>query len=95
MSLSAGIGKITARAKNDATLRDRLNQFLGPQKNQLLEAINDDLLKPAIAQLQAQGQQGLVVIVDNLDRIDNRSKGMGRSQQEYLFIGYLSDQHSY
>jgi hypothetical protein len=68
LSLSAGIGKITARAKNDATLRDRLNQFLGPQKNQLLEAINDELLKPAIAQLQAQGQQGLVVIVDNLDR---------------------------
>jgi hypothetical protein len=89
LSLSAGIGKITARAKNDATLRDRLNQFLGPQKNQLLEAINDELLKPAIAQLQAQGQQGLVVIVDNLDRIDNRPKGMGRSQQEYLFI----DQH--
>ncbi|MEM8546509.1 MAG: ATP-binding protein, partial [Cyanobacteria bacterium P01_H01_bin.119] len=54
-SVSAGIGKITARAKNDATLRDRLNQFLGPQKNQLLEAINDELLKPAIAQLQQQG----------------------------------------
>jgi hypothetical protein len=89
LSLSAGIGKITARAKNDATLRDRLNQFLGPQKNQLLEAINDELLEPAIAQLQQQGQKGLVVIVDNLDRIDNRPKAFGRSQQEYLFI----DQH--
>ena len=89
LSLSAGIGKITARAKGDATLRDRLNQFLGPQKNQLLEAINEELLKPAIAQLQQQGKQGLVVIVDNLDRIDNRPKGFGRSQQEYLFI----DQH--
>lgn len=89
LSLSAGIGKITARAKNDATLRDRLNQFLGPQKNQLLEAINTELLEPAIAQLQQQGQKGLVVIVDNLDRIDNRPKAFGRSQQEYLFI----DQH--
>lgn len=88
-SISAGIGKITARAKNDATLRDRLNQFLGPQKNQLLQAINEDLLKPAITQLQQQGKAGLVVIVDNLDRIDNRPKAMGRSQQEYLFI----DQH--
>ncbi|MEM6427217.1 MAG: P-loop NTPase fold protein, partial [Cyanobacteria bacterium P01_D01_bin.128] len=88
-SVSAGIGKITARAKNDATLRDRLNQFLGPQKNQLLEAINDELLKPAIAQLQQQGKKGLVVIVDNLDRIDKRPKAFGRSQQEYLFI----DQH--
>ena len=88
-SLSAGIGKITARAKNDATLRDRLNQYLGPQKNQLLDAINNELLKPAIAQLKAQGKAGLVVIVDNLDRIDNRPKAFGRPQQEYLFI----DQH--
>ena len=60
LSLSAGIGKITARAKTDATLRDRLNQFLGPQKNQLVEAINKELLKPAIAQLKAQGKKGLV-----------------------------------
>ena len=89
ISLSAGIGKITARAKNDAKLRNRLNQFLGPQKNQLVEAINNELLKPAIAQLKEQSKQGLVVIVDNLDRIDNRVKGMGRSQQDYLFI----DQH--
>lgn len=88
-SLAAGIGKITARAKNDATLRDRLNQFLGPQKNQLVEAINEELLKPAIEQLKQQGKKGLVVIVDNLDRIDNRPKAFGRSQQEYLFI----DQH--
>jgi len=89
LSLSAGIGKITARAKSDATLRDRLNQFLGPQKNQLLEAINEELLKPAIAHLKQQGKRGLVVIVDNLDRVDNRPKAFGRSQQEYLFI----DQH--
>jgi hypothetical protein len=88
-SLSAGIGKITMRAKNDATLRDRLNQFLGPQKNQLVDAINDELLRPAIQQLKANGNQGLVVIVDNLDRIDKRPKAFGRSQQEYIFI----DQH--
>jgi hypothetical protein len=88
-SLSTGIGKITMRAKNDATLRDRLNQFLGPQKNQLVDAINDELLRPAIEQLKANGKQGLVVIVDNLDRIDKRPKAFGRSQQEYIFI----DQH--
>ena len=86
LSLPAGIGKITARAKSDVTLRDRLNQYLGPQKNQLLEAINTELLEPAIAQLKAQGKRGLVVIVDNLDRVDNRPKSFGRPQQEYLFI---------
>jgi len=86
VSLAMGIGKITVKAKNDSMLRDRLNQFLGPQKNRLLEAINKELLEPAIAQLKQQGKKGLVVIMDNLDRVDNRPKVHGRPQQEYLFI---------
>ncbi len=85
-SLAFGIGEITAKTKSDATLRDRLNQYLGPQKTKLLEAINQELLEPAIAKLKQQGKQGLVVIVDNLDRLDSRPKSWGRPQQEYLFI---------
>jgi hypothetical protein len=85
-SLSLGIGEITTRAKNDATLRERLNQYLAPQKNRLLEAINSELLEPAITKLKQQHKNGLVVIVDNLDRIDSRPKPWGRPQQEYLFI---------
>lgn len=86
VSLALGIGKITAKAKSDSTLRDRLNQFLAPQKTQLLEIINRELLEPAIAQLKQQGKKGLAVIVDNLDRLDNRPKPWGTPQQEYLFI---------
>lgn len=86
LSLAVGIGKITAKAKNDSILRDRLNQFLGPQKTRLLNAINKELLEPAIAQLKQRGKKGLVVIMDNLDRVDNRPKSHGRPQQEYLFI---------
>lgn len=86
MSLSAGIAELTIVAKNDQGLRERLNQYLGPQKNKLLEAINQELIEPAIGQLKSQGKQGLVVIVDNLDRVDNRAKSFGRPQQEYLFI---------
>ncbi|NJL60842.1 MAG: AAA family ATPase [Methylacidiphilales bacterium] len=85
-SLSIGIGEITSKAKNDATLRERLNQYLAPQKNRLLEAINSELLEPAISKLKQQHKNGLVVIVDNLDRIDSRPKPWGRPQQEYLFI---------
>jgi hypothetical protein len=85
-SLSLGIGEITSKAKSDSTLRERLNQYLAPQKVKLLAAINDELLEPAIAQLKQQGKKGLVVIVDNLDRIDNRVKPWGRTQQEYLFV---------
>jgi DNA polymerase III delta prime subunit len=96
MALSAGIAELTITAKNDHTLREKLNQFLGPQKTKLLESINQDLIEPAIAKLQQVGKKGLVVIIDNLDRIDNRPKPFGRSQQEYLFVDQsecLTDLH--
>ncbi|MBD2210979.1 AAA family ATPase [Nostoc linckia FACHB-104] len=86
VSLAFGIGEITTKTRNDPNLREKLNQYLGPQKTQLLEAINRELLEPAIAKLKQQGKKGLVVIVDNLDRIDNRVKSWGRPQQEYLFV---------
>jgi len=86
VSLAFGIGEITARTKSDATLRQRLNQYLGPQKTQLLQVINQELIEPAIAKLKQQGKKGLVVIVDNLDRIDNSPKPWGRPQQDYLFV---------
>ncbi|MFN6516745.1 MAG: ATP-binding protein [Nostoc sp. CreGUA01] len=86
LSLAFGIGEITTKMKSDPTLRAKLNQYLAPQKTNLLEAINRELLETAIAKLKQQGKQGLVVIVDNLDRIDNRVKAWGRPQQEYLFV---------
>lgn len=92
-TLSLGIGEITAKVKQDASLRQKLNQFLGPQKQQLLDAINQELIEPAINELKAQGKHGLVAIVDNLDRLDNSPKPWGKPQQEYLFVDqgeYLS-----
>ncbi|MDJ1172010.1 AAA family ATPase [Roseofilum sp. BLCC_M154] len=85
-SLGVGIGKITAKAKGDSALRQKLNQFLGPQKKELIEAINQELIQPAIELLKQQNKQGLVIIVDNLDRIDATRKSWDRPQQEYLFI---------
>lgn len=84
--VALGIGKITAKAKDNSQLRDRLRQYLGPRTSQLLAAINQELLEPAIETLKQQGQAGLVVIVDNLDRVDNRQKPWGRPQQDYLFV---------
>jgi hypothetical protein len=86
LSLSVGIGEITTKIKSDPRLREKINQYLAPQKIQLLEAINQELLQPAITKLKQQGKNGLVVIVDNLDRIDNSPKPWGRPQQEYLFV---------
>jgi hypothetical protein len=56
-SLSMGIGEITTKVKSDATLRQKLNQYLGPQKTQLLDAINQELLEPAIAKLKQLGKK--------------------------------------
>ncbi|MBD2205304.1 ATP-binding protein [Calothrix sp. FACHB-1219] len=86
VELSAGIAKITARTKDSPKLRSQLRQYLEPRTNGILEAINNDLLKPAKEKLKEKGKAGLVVIVDNLDRVDNSLKPSGYYQPEYLFV---------
>ena len=85
-SLPGGIGKITAKAKDSPKLRSQLRQYLEPRTNGILETINNELLVPATEQLKRQGKQGIVVIVDNLDRLDSTRKASGRTQPEYLFV---------
>lgn len=84
--LSVGIGKITAKAKDSPETRSQLRQYLEPRMNGVLDAINGELLEPAQEKLKQQGKKGLVVIVDNLDRVDSIRKGVDRTQAEYLFI---------
>jgi len=84
--LSLGIGKITAKTKESPQLRSQLRQYLEPRTESILEAINRDILTKATEELQRRGKEGLVVIVDNLDRVDDRRKESGRSQPEYLFV---------
>lgn len=84
--LSVGIGKLTAKTKDSPELRSKLRQYLEPRTNGILEAINQELLEPAQKKLQRMGKQGLVVIIDNLDRVDGSRKSSGRTQIEYLFV---------
>lgn len=84
--LSIGIAKITAKTKDSPHLRNHLRQYLEPRTNSILQAINEEVLDKSITQLKAKGRKGLVVIVDNLDRVDMRPMPSGRSQPEYLFI---------
>ena len=80
------IGKITTKTKESPKLRRQLKQYLEPRTNGILEAINQELLKPAQKRLKAQGKKGLVVIVDDLNRITNLLKPNGQYQAEYLFV---------
>lgn len=84
--LSVGIGKITAKTKDSPKLRSQLRQYLEPRTNGILESINQELLIPATEKLKKRGKTGLVVIIDNLDRIDNAVKPNGQYQPEYLFV---------
>ncbi|TFI53595.1 ATP-binding protein [Mastigocladus laminosus UU774] len=84
--LSLGIAKISAKTKDSPQLRNQLRQYLEPRTNSILQAINEELLDKAVQHLKQRGQKGLVVIVDNLDRVDMRSLASGRSLPEYLFI---------
>ena len=84
--LSIGIAKITAKTKDSPKLRSQLRQYLEPRTNGILESINKELLKPAREKLKQQGKKGLVVIIDNLDRVDNSQKPSGHYQPEYLFV---------
>jgi hypothetical protein len=90
-SLPIGIASITAKARKDKNLRDRLRQYLAPRTNSLLGVINEELLKPATIALKQRGKQGLVVIVDNLDRVGPQLNPAKRPQNEYLFIDQGAD----
>jgi hypothetical protein len=86
VSLPLGIGKITAKTKDSPKLRSQLRQYLEPRTGGILEAINKEVLGKATELLKQRGQKGLVVMIDNLDRVDSSPKSTGRSQPEYLFI---------
>jgi len=86
VSFSVGIAAITARAKESPEMRSQLRQYLEPRTKGIIDAINGEILDAANEQLKAQGKKGLVVIVDNLDRIDPIARADGRSQSEYLFV---------
>ena len=85
-SLSMGIGKLSAKTKDSPDMRSKLRGYMEPKTNGLLDLINNEILVPAISDLKKMGKEGIVVIVDNLDRVDDSPKPWGRPQTEYLFV---------
>ena len=85
-SLPMELAKVTAQTKNSPDSRSRLRQYLEPRTKQIIDGINEEVLGKASTKLQELGKAGLVVIVDNLDRVDNRLKSGNTTQPEYLFI---------
>lgn len=84
--VAPGIGKILITAKNSPEFRSKLREYLGPRTSNIIEIINQELLAPSREKLKQQNKKGLVVIVDNLDRVESVEKPWGRVQPEYLFV---------
>ena len=84
--LSVGLAKITAKTKQSANTRNLLRDRLESRTGTIITAINDEVIQPAVEKLKAAGKEGLVVIVDNLDRIHDVQKTTKHTQSEYIFF---------
>jgi hypothetical protein len=86
-SLPLELLKITAKTKDSQQTRSKLRQFMEPQTNQILKLIDEEIISIAKKQLTQRGQKGLVVIVDNLDRIQyQNTSSSNKPLPEYLFV---------
>ncbi len=85
-SLPGSLAKLTAKTKESPQLRSRLRQYLEPRTSGILDSLNQEILARATEELKRHGKRGLVVIVDNLDRVQDRRNDSGRTQPEYLFV---------
>lgn len=79
-------GKLALELKNRPTSRVELRHAIERQSTSLLDAVND-LLGLATVRLRESGREGLVLIVDGLDKLTYRELDhSGTSTHERLFI---------
>jgi hypothetical protein len=86
VTLEAGMLSIASTIKNSPDAREDIRKLLEPDTTNWLDAAND-VIGDAIAKLIPKGYKGLVVLVDDLDKMVIRPKDdAGCSTTEYLFI---------
>jgi DNA polymerase III delta prime subunit len=86
-----GLGKMSLKIKEkdkgkSTEIRSKLKNFLEPEVKEIVDAINEELIEPALAILKNNDKQGLVVIVDGLDKMHDTERYGQFMQHEYLFI---------
>ncbi len=85
-SLEAGMLTISSTLKSSPDAREGIRKLLEPDTNNWLVAAND-IIGEAIVGLSKKGYMGLVVLIDDLDKMVIRPKAdAGCSTAEYLFI---------
>jgi hypothetical protein len=77
--------KFTGQIKTGDEVKTEIRQKLDRQISQLIEQINTLLLK-ARAEVKKRGKQGVVIIVDNLDRVTLKEVSPGITSHDALFV---------
>ena len=83
--LGAGMFKIAGKIKGSPDARKRIREVLDPDTDNLLMAA-DDVIGDAKLQLNQRGKAGLVVLLDDLDKMVVRAHDIGCTTDEYLFV---------
>jgi hypothetical protein len=79
------LARVTGQIKTGRAIKTEIRHRLDPQISQLIGNLNL-LLDAAHARIRQQGKQGLVLLIDNLDRIVLRDLGDGRTTHHALYV---------
>lgn len=86
LSLEAGMLQLTTAIKASPDARAKIREFLEPDTGNWIAAAND-VIGQAASRLQQRGYSGLVILVDDLDKMVLRPhEKAGCSTAEYLFV---------
>jgi hypothetical protein len=86
LDLETGMGTLSTTIKNSPEAREKIREALEPDTSNWLKAAND-VIGEAVLELRKKGRRGLVVIVDDLDKMITRPHSTaGCSTTEYLFV---------
>ncbi len=86
MELEVGMAKLTSTIRSSPESRRKIREALEPDTDNWLTAAND-VIGQAVLALQDKGFRGLVVVVDDLDKMITREiKDTGMLTTERLFI---------
>ncbi len=86
LDLETGMGTLSTTIKNSPEAREKIREALEPDTSNWLKAANE-VIGEAVLKLKEKSRRGLVVIVDDLDKMITRlHPTAGCSTTEYLFV---------
>lgn len=85
LELGVALLKISGTIKGSPDARAKIRKLLEPDTGNLLKAANE-VIGEAIGELSKKGNQGLVILVDDLDKMVVRPRNDSSNTDDYLFV---------